>query len=64
MPKIRRGGFVFLSWTGDHGPRHVHVFRDGKLVVKWNLDYSCPMKGVASRRLRTLLRALEREGRL
>ena len=30
--KIRRGGFVFLTWKGDHTPRHVHVYRDGKLA--------------------------------
>jgi hypothetical protein len=21
MAKLRRGGFIFLSWKGDHGPR-------------------------------------------
>jgi hypothetical protein len=21
MGKIRRGGFVFVTWKGDHGPR-------------------------------------------
>jgi hypothetical protein len=38
VPKIRRGGFIFLAWVGDHSPRHVHVYRDGMLVVKWDLD--------------------------
>jgi len=32
MPKIRRGGYVFLAWRGDHGPRHVHVLRHGRLI--------------------------------
>jgi hypothetical protein len=32
VPKVRRGGYVFVSWVGDHSPRHVHVYRDGKLV--------------------------------
>jgi hypothetical protein len=32
--KLRRGGYVFITWKGDHPPRHVHVYRDGKLVVK------------------------------
>jgi hypothetical protein len=36
--KIRRGNFIFVTWIGDHSPRHVHVYRDGKLVLKWNLD--------------------------
>ena len=49
MSKIRRGGYIFLTWKGDHPPRHVHVYRDGKLVVKWDLDNKTPMKGEASR---------------
>ena len=40
---------MFITWKGDHSPRHVHVYRDGKLVVKWDLDNKVPMKGVASR---------------
>ena len=26
MGKVRRGGYVFQWWIGDHPPRHVHVF--------------------------------------
>ena len=49
MGKIRRGGFVFLTWTGDHAPRHVHVYRDGKFVLKWDLESKAAMKGKAPR---------------
>ncbi len=38
MGKVRRGGYVFVTWKGDHAPRHVHVYRDGKLVVKRGLE--------------------------
>jgi len=38
VSKIRRGGYVFVTWVGDHPPRHVHVYRDGELVAKWDLD--------------------------
>jgi hypothetical protein len=38
MTRIRRGGYVLVSWKGDHGPRHVHVYLDGTLVVKWDLE--------------------------
>jgi len=62
--KVRRGGYVFLTWKGDHPPRHVHVYRDGKLVVKWDLDNKKPMKGAASRRIRQLIEELESEGLL
>jgi len=34
MGKVRRGNYVFLTWKGDHSPRHVHVYRDSRLVVK------------------------------
>ena len=64
MGKIKRGGFVFLTWAGDHEPRHVHVYRDGKLVVKWDLENQLPMKGKASKRVLKCIAELEEEGRL
>ena len=64
MPKIRRGGYIFLAWRGDHSPRHVHVFRDERLVVKWDLDNGKVMKGIISRKVRRLIHQLEGEGRL
>ncbi len=47
-----------------HPPRHVHVYREGKLVVKWDLENRKPMKGVAPRRVLELIRELEVEGLL
>jgi len=64
MSRIRRGGFVFLTWTGDHSPHHVHVYRDGKLVVKWDLDNRKAMKGKATRQVVNLIEELEEEGLL
>jgi hypothetical protein len=62
MPKIRRGGYVFVSWKGDHGPRHVHVSRGGRFVLKWDLERDRVMKGSASRRVRKLIVELQAEG--
>jgi len=45
-------------------PRHVHVYRDGKLIVKWDLDNQKPMKGAATRRILELISDLEAEGLL
>ena len=53
---------MFLCWKGDHGPRHVHVYRHGRLVVKWDLEANQPMKGKMTRRIRQILRALQAEG--
>ena len=60
--KIRRGNYVFLTWIGDHSPRHVHVYRNSKLVVKWDLENWQPMKGKASRKLLQLIAVLNEEG--
>ncbi len=64
MSKVRRGGYVFLAWTGDHSPRYVHVYRDGVLILKWDLENQKPMAGSPSRRVLNLIRDLEAEGRL
>jgi len=62
VAKIRRGGFVFLTYKGDHSPRHVHIYRDGELVVKWDLENHRAMRGKITGRLRRLIRNLVEEG--
>ena len=64
MGKIRRGNYVFVFWKGDHPPRHVHVYRDSKLVVKWDIDNGLEMSGKATKQIRKLLAELEAEGKL
>jgi hypothetical protein len=64
VSKIRRGNYVFLTWSGDHPPRHVHVYKDGELVVKWNLDDWVAMEGEAPRRVIRFLTELIEEGSL
>jgi hypothetical protein len=64
MGKIRRGGFVFLTWKGDHPPRHVHVYRDGRLVLKFDLENDEVLKGCITARIRKLIHELRNEGRL
>jgi hypothetical protein len=64
MSKIRRGGYVFITRIGDHMPRHVHVYRDGELVVKWDLEKMRAMRGEGPARLIQLIEELEREGLL
>lgn len=64
MPKIRRGGYVFLVFGSDHAPRHVHVYRDGRLVTKWDLEHWCSMKGAPPGRVLRLIQELQAEGLL
>lgn len=53
-----------MAWRGDHTPRHVHVYRDGKLVLKWDLEEEKAMRGTASREIMTIIAMLESGGRL
>jgi len=61
---IRRGGYVFITWKGDHSPRHVHVYRDGEFVLKWDLENSKAMSGRPTRRILKLIEELQQEGLL
>jgi hypothetical protein len=62
VPKVRRGGYIFIARRGDHPPRHVHVYGNGRLIVKWDLDNRKAMKGMASARVLALIEELEAEG--
>lgn len=64
MPKVHRGGYVFVGWIGDHSPRHVHIYRDGVLVVKWDLENAQAMAGSITGRIKKLIAELESEGLL
>lgn len=64
MSKVRRGGYVFVTWRGDHSPRHVHVYRDGKLVLKWDLENRKAMAGSPSGKVLDLIAQLDSEGLL
>lgn len=61
MGKTRRGGFVFVTWKGDHSPYHVHVYRDGTLVLKWDLENDVAMSGKPTRRILKLIGELREE---
>ena len=64
MGKTCRGNYVFITFTGDHSPRHVHVYRDNRLIAKWDLERWMAMTGAPSRRVVRLIRDLESEGLL
>lgn len=66
MGRIRRGGYIFMWWAGDHSPTHLHVFdKDEKLITRVNLETLQPMDVPAlPRRILELIRGLQQEGRL
>lgn len=61
MGKIKRGGFIFITWIGDHEPNHVHVYRDGKEVLKYNLDENVVMKGKLVKKIEKIIIQLKEE---
>ena len=64
MGKIKRGNYLFITWKGDHDPRHVHVFQNGKEVLKWNLESQVSMKGKMTQKIKKLIDELIKEGKL
>lgn len=64
MGKIRRGGYVFITWVGDHDPKHVHVYKDGLEILKWDLESALLMKGEFDRKAIRIIETLSAEGLL
>ena len=65
MGKIRRGGYIFLYWIGDHLPKHVHVYKDRQLIAKVRLDSELTLiSGKINKSIRKNLIALVKEGLL
>ena len=62
MGKIRRGGYVFIWWKGDHAPRHMHIYKDQRLIAKWDLEKWRLMKGTLSAPLKKILDTLVKDG--
>ncbi|MBI1860781.1 MAG: hypothetical protein HYR96_07685 [Deltaproteobacteria bacterium] len=42
----------------------MHIYKDGKLIAKWDLENFVVMEGAVNRRLRKLIRELVKEGKL
>jgi hypothetical protein len=66
MGRIRRGGYVFEWWIGDHPPRHIHISdSDGKMLGRVRLDTKESLEGWRPpRKVIELIEELEKEGRL
>lgn len=62
MGRIKRGGYIFEFWVGDHPPRHVHVFKDGKFICKIRTKDMTLMEGTADRKIMNTLKILIKEG--
>ena len=63
MSRIKRGGYFFEWWVGDHNPPHVHISDDRRLIAKVALDKCLTlMNGRINRRIRKILTELVERG--
>lgn len=58
MGRIRRGGYLIEWWIGDHLPKHVHIYRDGREIAKVEIPGMRVLTGRLNKRLRKILREL------
>jgi hypothetical protein len=64
MGRIKRGGYIIDSWIGDHLPKHVHIYKNGRLVAKVEIPSFLVLEGSVNRQLKTILASLRKDGLL
>ncbi|QQR80902.1 MAG: DUF4160 domain-containing protein [Deltaproteobacteria bacterium] len=64
MGRLKRGGYLIEWWIGDHDPKHVHVYEDGKDVAKIKVPDLLVLQGKMSKKLRKILEGLIKDGEL
>jgi hypothetical protein len=64
MGRARRGGYVIEWWIGDHYPKHVHVYRDGREIAKVQVPGLIVLTGKLNKRLYKILKQLVLEKKI
>lgn len=49
-------------WIGDHLPKHVHIYEDGKEIVKIRIPEMIVLTGRINKRILKILAGLVKEG--
>ena len=63
MGRWKRFGIIVVRYSMDHDPPHVHVFQDGKRILKFNIEDWTVMEGKITPKARKALELPRREGR-
>lgn len=58
MGRVKRAGYIIEWWMGDHLPKHVHVYKDGRKIAKVEVPGLLVLKGKINGRLKKILLAL------
>ena len=64
MGRERRGGYLIEWWLGDHWPKHVHVYKDGREVAKVSVPDLRVLSGKMNNRLKKILKNLIAEEKI
>ncbi len=62
MSRWKRCGVIVVMYAYDHDPKHVHVFEDGKRLLKFNVDDWVVMEGKLTVKAQRALETLRLEG--
>lgn len=62
MGRWKRFGIIVVEYRYDHPPRHVHLFEDGKRVLRFDVDHWEVMEGRLTPAGRRALEQLRAEG--
>ena len=64
MGREKREGYIIEWWMGDHAPKHVHVYKNGKEIAKVVVPDMRVLTGKLNRKLRKIIEELLREGKI
>ena len=62
MGRWRRRRVIIVLYATDHDPRHVHVFEDGKRLLKFDVESWLVMEGTLTPKARKALDEPRAEG--
>lgn len=58
----KAGGYIIQIYKTDHPPLHAHIFKDGELVGRFDLENMVFMEGSVERHEGRVLKALKTAG--
>ena len=61
MGRLKRGGYLIEWWIGDHFPKHVHIYKDGREIAKVRVPEMLVLTGRINKRLRKILKGVVRK---
>ena len=62
MPTWKSGGYVLRMYENDHPPPHVHIFKDGVALDRYDLRNARFMDGTIGRHRGRVLAAMRAVG--